>query len=325
MLSLKFDNIYINDYKTITSSNEKNGNLKKIDGVIDNYYYGEKTFEQAQIKMQREVINKILSNNNLIDQDIDAVVGGDLSSQLTSSTYAMSNFDISFLGIYSACSSYVEGLIISCLLLNNKHVKNVLNITSSHNLAQEREFRYPVEYGVIRSVNSTYTLTTSIASLLSHKKSNIKINNATIGSVINMNISDPNLIGAIMAPSAAELIVNHLNNFNLDINYYDLILTGDLGNVGLLILKDYLKEEFNIECNNIVDAGSNIYKDIGEINDGASGPTCLPLYLFYNVLKKKKFKKILLIGTGSLHSKVMVNQKLSIPSISHAVSLEVTN
>lgn len=323
MLSLNLNNIYINDFECIVGKNEKNGNLKKGLTSINDFYYGEKTFELSQMKMQCEVVNKLLFKNNLVDQDIDLLIGGDLLNQITGTTYSSKRFNISLLGIYSACASFIESLIIASEFLSNQKVNKVICITSSHNLAAERQFRYPVEYGAIRNVNSTFTATGAISCLLSKKRGNIKIKSATIGSVFDFDINDPNMIGAIMAPSAAEAIVNHLNNNSVDINYYDLVLTGDLGNVGLNILKDYLYEEFHIKADNIKDAGSMLYNDIPDINDGASGPFALPLYFFYNVINQKKYRKILLVGTGALHSSTMVNQFQSIPSIAHVIDLEV--
>jgi len=323
MLSLKFNNVYINDYYSIVGKNEKEGNITKYNEYIDDYYYGEKTFELAQIKMQREVIDKILFNNNLNHQEINLIIGGDLLNQITGTTYSVKNYDISFLGIYSACSSFIESLIVGSNFLQNDNVNKVLCVTGSHNLSSERQFRYPVEYGSIRNVNSTFTATGAISCLLTNHKSNIKIKRVTIGRIIDYDINDPNMIGAIMAPAAAEAIVEHLSNNRINIDYYNLILTGDLGNVGLNILKDYLLEEFHISANNIIDAGSKLYKNLKDINDGASGPFALPLYFFYNILHKSKYKKILLVGTGSLHSSTMVNQKESVPSIAHVLELEV--
>ena len=323
MVSIKFDNVYINDFESIVGKEEIKGNLTNIKNVIKDFYNGEKTFETSQISMESLVIDNLFKKNNYINQDVDLIIGGDLSNQLSGTNYAASKFNNSFLGIYSACSSFIEGLIVSSNMLSIENIKRVINITGSHNLASERAFRYPVEYGVLRNVNSTFTITGAVGCILSHKKSYLKITDATIGSPISLGIKDTNMIGAIMAPAAAETIINHLNNFNRKIDYYDLILTGDLGNVGLNILKDYLYEEFNIKTNNIIDAGSNIYKELSEVNDGASGPSVLPLYFFYNVLNKKKYRKILLVGTGSLHSKTLVNQKLDVPAISHAVSVEV--
>ena len=102
-----------------------------------------------------------------------------------------------------------------------------------------------------------------------------------------------------------------------------IILTGDLGVYGVDILKDYLKDKYEIECNNIVDAGVMLFEsEAGSEIAGGSGPTCLPLILFSKILKNN-YKKILLVGTGSLHSKVSTNLSLSIPCVSHIVSLEV--
>ena len=321
MLSLSFENVFINDFDAIVGPNEKKGNLKNIKHVINDFYYKESSFEQCQIKMQKEVLDRLITRS--VNSKVDLIIGGDLTNQIFSTSYSVNNNKVSFLGIYNACASFIEGLIISGIINTlNKNVKTV-NITSSHNLVAERQFRFPVEYGVLRNVNSTFTATGAVGCTISSRKSNIKVKDATIGEVMDYGIDDVNQIGAIMAPSAAEVIKNHLDNFNRGINYYDLILTGDLGSVGLNILKDYLKSEYDLTSENIMDAGSNIYKKIDDINDGASGPAVLPLYFFYNILSNKKYKKILLVGTGSLHSRSTVNQKQVVPAISHAISIEV--
>lgn len=319
MLSICFNNVFINDYDAIVGPNEKKGNLSKIKKVINDYYYGESSFELSQIKMLNEIINSLIEKNS----DVDLIVGGDLSNQLSLTTYAVNGFKKSFLGVYNACASFIESMIISSTFISNNVVNKAVCITSSHNLVAERQFRFPVEYGVLRNVNSTFTLTGAIGAVISNKRSNIKIKDATIGYPIEYGISNPNDIGAIMAPSAAEVIKNHLDNFKRNISYYDVVVTGDLGGVGLKILKEYLQTEYNISSSNIIDAGNNIYKKIDDINDGASGPAVLPLYFFYNILNGKKYKKILLVGTGSLHSRSMVNQNEPIPAISHALSIEV--
>ena len=320
MLSLTFNNVYINNFDAIVGPNEKKGNVKKIKKSISEFYYGESTFEKCQIKMQREIINSLLSLNN---NHVNLIIGGDLTNQISATTYACNKNNISFLGIYTACASFIESLIIASTYINCDLTKNILVTTSSHNLVAERQFRYPVEYGVLRNVNSTYTATIAIGCTVSNKKSYIKIKDATIGYPTECGINNANDIGAVMAPSAADVIYNHLKNFNRNTGYYDVIVTGDLGNVGLKVLKEYLKEEYKINTNNIIDAGSSLYNKIDDINDGASGPAVLPLYFFYNILNNKKYKKILLVGTGALHSRSMVNQKEPIPGISHAISIEV--
>jgi stage V sporulation protein AD len=138
-----------------------------------------------------------------------------------------------------------------------------------------------------------------------------------------MGIKDANNMGAVMAPAASKTLMEHLRYTNTSVTDYDLILTGDLGKYGATLFKTLLKSDYGINIKNHIDAGSIIYKDEQEKYSGGSGPVCLPLVLFNSILHNKKYKKILVIGTGALHSPMLVNQKHSIPSISHLVSLEV--
>ena len=140
-----------------------------------------------------------------------------------------------------------------------------------------------------------------------------------------MGQKDATHMGAVMAPAAAKVLMSHLEEMKREVGYYDLIMTGDLGCIGAKILKEFLKRNHGIQLENHLDAGCELYlKSQEETYAGASGPVALPLYLFNKILKQRKIKKILIIGTGSLHNPFFVNQKLSIPAIAHAVSLEVT-
>ena len=323
MASIKFNNVFLNDWLTIAGPMECDSKLKKIDLKMNDYYFGEKTFEQAEIKMQRTVIDYILGKNKLLKNDIDLIIGGDLQNQISSTSYACIDNPISFLGIYSACASFPESLIIAGLMLQDKNIKKVLGITSSHNKAQERQFRYPIEYGSPRKSTQTYTATAAISTILSKNQGKIKIESATIGKVIEMGITDANNMGAVMAPAAAKTLYEHLIDLKRDISYYDLILTGDLGCIGSEIFKEYTFLNYNIKLKKYLDAGCELYLDSQDVNAGGSGPACLPLLLFNKILTNYKYKKILIIGTGSLHSQTLVNQHLPIPAIAHAVSLEV--
>lgn len=321
MASIKFKNVYLNDYKTIVGPME--AHLKRSDFVMNDYYYNEKTFEKAEVKMQKCVIDKIISNNNLKESDIDLLVGTDLTNQVAVSNYNAKSYNIPFLGLYSACAGFVEELIVASTYVDNKIFKKVLSVVSSHNLTAERQFRYPIEYGAPRPNTATFTSTGAVATFLSKKESNIRIESATVGSVVDMGIADANNLGAVMAPACAETIIKHFKDLKRDYNYYDLVLTGDLGCVGKSILEDYLYKVYNIKLKKILDAGCELYLDSQDTYAGGSGPACLPIVLFNKILLNKKYKKILIVGTGALHSPTMINQKESIPGISHAISLEV--
>ena len=323
MPSLKFNNVYITDFYSIAGPMEKVGQIRKFDKTLDDYYFGEKTFELAEIKMQKTVIENLLYKNKCTTMEIDCLIGGDLTNQIAASSYTARKFKIPNLGIYSACASFVEALIISANFIDSKKMKKIIALTSSHNLVAEKQFRFPVEYGAPKKKTSTFTATGSVGALVTNNANNIKIESATIGITVDLDCKDANHLGAAMAPAAADTIKRHLTDLKRDANYYDLILTGDLGAIGSKILLEYLEVNYNIKLKKHVDAGEQIFAKSQDVNAGASGPVSLPLVLFNKVLKNTKFKKILIVGTGALHSPNLLNQKDTIPAIAHAVSLEV--
>lgn len=319
------DGIYINNFASIVGPLEKKSNLTSLDLVMDDYYYKEKTFELAEVKMQKDVIDHLLFKSNLNENDIGLLISGDLSNQICVSSKVASLYSVPFLGIYSACATFVESLIIGSMYLKNHKKEKVLCVTSSHNLHAEKQFRFPIEYGAPKKESSTTTTTASVGVLLSREKGMIKLDKYSIGSSIDMGLKDTSNMGAIMACAAAQIIMKHLKETKREWNYYDIILTGDLGEVGSKIFKEYMKQTYQIELKNHVDAGSEIYKkkDKDIIKSGASGPSALPIYFFHKILKDKKIKKVLLVATGSLHNPLFVNQHQSVASIAHAISLEV--
>ena len=323
MASTKYKNIYLTDYVTLGGPLERESHLKNFDFVMDDYYYGEKTFEQAEIKMQGEVIDKILKKNALKNSDVSLLVGGDLNNQIAITSYNAKNYNFPFLGVYSACATFVESLIVASNFVNSLGYRKILTITSSHNLTAEKQFRYPIEYGAPKPHTATFTTTGAVATLVSKKESKIKIESSTIGTPVDMGISDANHMGAVMAPAAASTLMMNLQELNRNADYYDLILTGDLGCVGKKILEDYLETNHNIKLKKYLDAGCELFLDSQETYAGGSGPACLPLVLFNKILTTKKYKKILIIATGALHSVALVNQAKPIPAIAHALSLEV--
>ena len=205
--------------------------------------------------------------------------------------------------------------------LESKKIKNGICLTSSHTEVAERQFRYPIEYGAPRLKRSTMTATGSVGVVLSHE-GKIKITSATIGKSVNYGITDVNNMGAVMAPAAAQTLMEHLKNLKIESNFYDLILTGDLGRTGSKLFLEVLKHN-NINLTNYQDAGSMLFKEEHFANSGSSGPVTLPLVVFNKIIQSKKYKKILLLATGALHSPTLVNQHEEIPAISHALSLEV--
>ena len=174
-------------------------------------------------------------------------------------------------------------------MIKYSNLKSIGVLVSSHNLTAERTYRYPVEYGALRKKVETFTATGSVIAEITSKKTNIKIESATIGRVVDSSINDSKNIGAVMAIGAYDTLKRHLKELKRDISYYDLILTGDLGNIGKSILIDLLKED-DITTN-IIDSGEILLNN--KKYSGSSGPTCLPLILLYKIIKEK-YKRILI-------------------------------
>lgn len=318
-MTIKFSNVYLGEAYTFIGKNEHKLTITGDESVND-YYMGKKSFEEGEVEYQKRSISGLIKKEK--DKKIDLLIGADLQNQLLASNFAARNYNYPFLGIYSACASYAEGLIIASSLIEQK-LKNVVVTVSANNLASEKQFRFPIEYGAIRKKVNTFTVSASISSLVTSAKTKIKIESATIGNVVDIGYSDTNNMGAVMATSAHQTIVKHLKDTKRKPDYYDFVLTGDLGIYGVNILKELLEKEDNITLKNILDAGTLIFEDSGSSIAGGSGPVCLPLILNNKILKNKTIKKILIVATGSLHSKVSSNLGESVPSISHAVSLEV--
>lgn len=327
-MTLKFNDVYINETATITGPYESEGPLAKyFDLCHKDLYFGEKNWEEAEEKLIYEAINTLTRKKKLDLNSVDVFIGGDLLNQIAPSNYVMKKFNNSFIGVYAACSNSTLGLILSGVLLEGGFANKVITFTSSHNTAAEKQYRYPVEYGGPKPKATTFTSTGAVSALLSKEKSNIKLESGTVGAVIDSLSKDVFNMGAAMAKAAADTIYKHLKDTGRSIDYYDLVLTGDLGIYGKEILKEYMLSEYNIKLDKYNDTGVMLYDlETQPVYAGASGPACAPLVTYsyiFNEMKKGKYKRVLLAATGALMSPTMVNHKLTIPGISHAVSLEV--
>lgn len=329
-MTSKFNNVYVADRYTIAGVYEKDGPISDyFDLIYDkDFYYGCDTFERAEEKMLSNCILKLINRAKLIDSDIDYVISGDLENQIAASDYAMRDFNIPFLGIFSACATFGEGLLIGANMIEGKRANKIIVSTSSHNMVAERQFRNPTEYGAPKKKTTTWTSTGAVSLLLSNKKSKIKISSATSGIVQDKGITDVNNMGGVMAIAAADTLKRHFENLKIKPDYYDLILTGDLGIYGKEILIEYLKDMDIDISKNYEDCGLILYdRKRQPVYAGASGPASSALVLCAYILKEMergKYKRVLIVPTGAIFSPTRSFQKDSIPSIAHAIGLEVS-
>lgn len=329
-MTITYKNVYVKNTSTIAGIYESNGPLKKYfdKTYTKDLYFGEKSWEKAEIKLLKDSISLLLKKSKLKEKDVNLLISGDLQNQIASSDYALREYDIPFLGIYNACATSSEGLIIASTFIDSKKANNCIVSTVSHNTSAEKQYRNPVEYGTPKPETATFTVTGAASILLTNEKTDIKIDSATIGKVIDKGTKDVNHMGAVMAPAAADTIYRHLKDTNRKPDYYDLILTGDLGKYGKNILINYMKEIYNLDISkNYDDCGTIIY-DVEKqpVLAGGSGPACSALVNYSYILEKmhkKELKKVLIVPTGALFSPTMYFQKESLPGVAHAVSLEV--
>lgn len=329
-MTTKYNNVYIEDTYTICGNYENDGPLSKyFDKKYEkDLYFGEKSWEKAEVHLLKEANKNLIKKNKLKEEDIDLLISGDLQNQIATSDYMARDFNIPFIGIFEACATMGEGLVLASTFLEGKMAKKIIVSTSSHNMVAEKQFRNPTEYGTPKPKTATFTATGAVSILLSSNKSKVKIESTTIGKVVDLGTTDVNHMGAVMAPAAGDVINKHLKDTKRDPSYYDLILTGDLGVYGKEILKDYMMTNYNIELkDNYNDCGTMLYDIQNQpVFAGASGPVCSGLTGFgyiYKEMLKGKYKKVLVVPTGAVFSPTFTFQKESIPSIANAISLEV--
>lgn len=327
-MTIKFNNVYVENVSTVAGPFVIEGPLKdNFDKKFTDFYDGEKTFEKCEMKELKESIKILLDKTSTNEEDISFGISADLMNQLTISNFVYSKLNIPFLGVYNACASVCEEILIASSILENEKNKRAICTTSSHNMTSERQFRNPVEYGAPKPKTTTFTVTGAASLMLTNTKTDIKVTSATIGKVIDMGVDNVFDMGAVMSPSAAYTLNEHLKETKTKVSDYDLILTGDLGVYGKDIFKEICEKEYNIKLDkNYDDTATMIYDYKENIYAGGSGPSCMPLVVYSSIIPKMKqrlIKKVLLIATGALMSPTTCNQKFSIPSVSHAVCLEV--
>lgn len=317
----------IEDCACIVGPKEGNGPMKEyFDRSIEDVSFGEDSFEKAESKFISETISLLLNKTNLSTKDIDIILGGDLLNQCIASNYALRKLEVPFIGLYGACSTYVEGLLLNSLLINAGYANKIINVSSSHYCSAERQFRLPLEQGGQKVPTSQWTVTGSGAALVTEKLNPPYITHVTIGKVIDYGINDVANMGAAMAPAAVDTILTHLYDTGRDASYYDAIITGDLGILGSEILIDLCKKN-DVDISQIHnDCGKLMFReDDDDVKSGASGCACCATIFsgyYFKLLKEKKINKILLVATGALMSPISTMQGETIPSIAHAISIE---
>lgn len=312
---------------TIAGPLEAEGPLGNLfDRTASSSMYGQGSFEKAESKMMEDAVNEVLRKTANLPDHIDFLIASDLLDQIIISSYTASQFPIPFLGMYSACSATALCSGVAAMLIDGGCASKVVVATSSHNSSAERQYRYPVEYGMQRPPYSQWTATGAAAALIADSGEGPRITSCTFGRVIETGLTDPFNMGGAMAPAALDTVVQHFEDMSRGPDYYDLIVTGDLGEFGHQLLRDLAGEQMNMELNvNLADCGIMLYDKNQGVDAGGSGCVCSALVLFsklYRQLRQGSVSRLLLVATGALHSPTSCHQGEAIPSIAHAMSIE---
>lgn len=310
---------------------EANGKLANdFDLLYEDLWMGKESYEKAHRLLLEEAIQITLQKANLQKEQIQFLFAGDLINQITPTSFAARTMQIPYFGLFGACSTSMEGLALASFVVNSQGAKKVLTGASSHNAAVERQFRYPTEYGGQKPPTAQWTITGAGVALVEPNESGRSVpvtTSATIGKVIDMGLTDPFNMGGAMAPAAADTIMAHFRDLQLDPSHYDLIITGDLGRVGHDTAFELLnKSGLKMERKQFQDCGLLMYKDDQPVQSGGSGAGCSATVLYghlLNQLKKGTYRRILIVATGALLSPLSFQQNESIPCIAHAVSIEM--
>ena len=316
----------ITHWASVAGKKESEGPLSHTyDVTAQDTYFGQKTWEQAEKRMQQLALETLMKKAGIQAKDLDLVLSGDLLNQCIGSSFTLRNQNIPHLGLYGACSTMAESLLVASMAVGGGFADTAAAMTSSHFASSERQYRFPLGYGGQRTPTSQWTVTGSGAALVRSSGKGPKIESCTIGTVTDLGIKDANNMGAAMAPAAFQTIRAHFQDMGTEAKDYDLIVTGDLGQVGKEMLLELARRDGISLGGKLTDCGTMVFDNtVQDVHAGGSGCGCSAITLcgeLLNKLSSGKLKKILFCGTGALLSPTSTQQGLPIPAICHAVCI----
>ena len=314
-------------YASVVGKKEHEGPLsEEFDFYTEDSFFGEKTFEKAESKLQKTAVKIALEKARLEEKDIDNIFAGDLLNQCIGSSFGLKEFGIPFIGLYGACSTMSLSAGLAALFVDSGAAEHTVAVTSSHFCSAERQYRFPLNYGSQRTPTAQWTVTGSGALVLGRGAGKPYINSVTFGEIADYGIKDTNNMGAAMAPAAADTLLHFFSDTGTKADDYDIIFTGDLGYVGTNLLYELLeREKTDIRCRHS-DCGLIIFdREKQDVHAGASGCGCsasvLCSYILHRI-EKGDFKNILFMSTGALLSPTSSFQGSSIPGIAHLLNIK---
>ena len=317
----------ITAWASVAGKKESQGPLGNAFDITNNdTLFGQKSWEQAEKQMQKLAIDTLLKKAGLSRQQLGLVFSGDLLNQCIGSSFTLRNTGIPHLGLYGACSTMAESLLMASMAVSGGFSDKVVAMTSSHFASSERQYRFPLGYGGQRTPTAQWTVTGAGAVLVCSAGKGPRIRSCTVGTVTDLGIKDANNMGAAMAPAAYSTILAHFEDLHCGPEDFDLIVTGDLGQLGKDVLLELSRRDGLSLGGKLTDCGTLVFDNtVQDVHSGGSGCGCSAVTLcahFLNRLNTGKLKRILFCGTGALLSPTSTQQGLPIPGVCHAVCIE---
>ena len=314
---------------SVVGKKEHEGPLSgSFDVHDDDDKFGMKTWEEAESQMQHLALNTALSKANLRPSDIDVIFAGDLQNQCVGSTFGIKNYEVPYFGLFGACSTFAEGMILASLTIDVGGATREAVSASSHFCSAERQFRVPLEYGGQRTPTAQHTVTGAGVYILQAGGDGPYISGMLTGIINDKGITDAANMGAAMAPAAFDTLTRYFRAENTTPSDYDLILTGDLGAEGHSILVEFMNKSGYDLSKNYNDCGLLIYSNVNaDTHCGGSGCGCSASVMsgyIMNRLKRREINRMLYLATGALMSPTSSLQGNSIPAIAHLVEITVS-
>lgn len=313
-------------YASVAGKKEAQGPLRtSFDLTSDDTSFGQKTWEKAETQMQKQALRIALNKAKLEESALDAAFLGDLLNQCIGSTFSLRNSEVPAFGLYGACSTMAESLLLAGMAVSGGFCRRALAMTSSHFASSERQYRFPLGYGGQRTPTAQWTVTGAGAVILGVEGAGPFLRNATIGTIVDAGIKDANNMGAAMAPAAFETLRAHFDDLHRAPEDYDLIVTGDLGKLGSELVRELFSREGVRLKERYQDCGVLIFDtEKQDVHCGGSGCGCSASVLcgyLLNKLRSGEIKNLLFCGTGALLSPLSTQQGESIPAVCHAVAI----
>ena len=299
-----------------------------FDTVLEDDLLGQKSWELAEVEMARRCVGRALAAAGRTEDGPQALLGGDLNNQIIASSFAARALGAPFIGLYGACSTFVQALVLGAALISGGFLESAACCASSHFCTAERQFRFPLELGTQRPPQASWTATACGCALLlpGGGPGGLRITSGTIGRVVDLNISDANHMGAAMAPAVFDCVAAHLSDTGCSAGDYDLIATGDLGWIGRdLLLELAAAAKLPLPADRLIDCGASLFSREQDAHAGGSGCGCVASVSCGWLMKRMEageFRRMLLVGSGAMLSPTSCQQGQSVPGIAYAACIE---